>query len=248
MMRSRILPSQTVLAEVALMFLPALPAYLWLWPNVEGTAWLMPVQVGVYVYFLAGCLLIGLRRWNLDQLGLNRKGLELSLLGGVLIIAGRVLVTLSVDWPLWQTPITFGGLAGDLLFYIGAVGLAEELLFRGLMYRALEEWRGTRWALWASALAFGVYHVGWQGLAGLVGGFLIGAVFAVIRWRAGGIVGLIFVHGLMDVISKLMLPTMNLQELGRPNIAHPWLLILGYGLIFVVPLYLWRVYGRQRQK
>jgi hypothetical protein len=105
----------------------------------------MPAQVLVYVYFLAGCLLIGLRRWNLDQLGLNRKGLELSLLGGVLIIAGRVLVTLSVDWPLWQTPITFGGLAGDLLFYIGAVGLAEELLFHW-MYRALEEWRGTRWA------------------------------------------------------------------------------------------------------
>ena len=83
MIRSRIPPSQTALAEVALLFLPALPAYLWLWPNVEGKAWLMPVQVVVYVYFLAGCLLIGLRRWNLDQLGLNRKGLELSLLGGV---------------------------------------------------------------------------------------------------------------------------------------------------------------------
>jgi hypothetical protein len=92
-----------------------------------------------------------------------------------------------------------------------------------------------------------VYHVGGQG-CGSDRGFLIGAVFAVIRWRAGGFVGLIFVHGLMDVISKLMLPTMNLQELGRPNIAHPWLLILGYGLIFAVPLVLWRVYGRQRQK
>ncbi len=37
-MRPRNLRSQTALAEVALMFLPALPAYLWLWPNVEGTA------------------------------------------------------------------------------------------------------------------------------------------------------------------------------------------------------------------
>jgi len=52
MMRPRNLPSQTALAEVALMFLPALPAYLWLWPNVEGTAWRMPVQVVVYVYGL----------------------------------------------------------------------------------------------------------------------------------------------------------------------------------------------------
>jgi protein-S-isoprenylcysteine O-methyltransferase Ste14 len=238
--RLRPTPSQTALLEVTLMFSPALPAYLWLWPSVRGTDWLMPVQVAVYIYFLAGGLFIGLRRWTLRQLGLNWQGLWLSLISGALVIAGRVLVTLSVDWPLWQNPVTLAGLIGDLLFYFGAVGLVEELLFRGLIYRALDEWRGTRLAIWGSSLAFGLYHVGWQGPLGAVAGLLIGAIFAAIRWRAGGFVGLIFVHGLMDEIGKLMLPAINPQDFGRPDIAHPLLLILGYILILIVPLYLWK--------
>jgi hypothetical protein len=59
------------LSEVGVLFLPGIPAYIWLWPNVENTDWLRPVQVLVYLYFLAGCLIIGRRRWSWDQLGLH---------------------------------------------------------------------------------------------------------------------------------------------------------------------------------
>ena len=45
MPQTRLHPSLAALAQVAIMFLPGIPAYLWLWPNVEGTAWFMPVQV-----------------------------------------------------------------------------------------------------------------------------------------------------------------------------------------------------------
>jgi hypothetical protein len=51
-------------------------------------------------------------------------------------------------------------LIGDVLFYLLLVGVTEELVFRGLMYRALEEWRGTRWAIWGTTIAFGLWHVG----------------------------------------------------------------------------------------
>lgn len=34
----------------------------------------------------------------------------------------------------------------------------EELAFRGLLYRCLADWRGTRWAVFASALVFGALH------------------------------------------------------------------------------------------
>ena len=51
------------LVEVGILFLPGIPAYIWLWPNLESTDWFMPVQVLVYVYFLAGGLIIG-RRWS----------------------------------------------------------------------------------------------------------------------------------------------------------------------------------------
>ena len=66
------------LLEFGVLFLPSIPAYLWIWPNVSG-AREQAFQIGVYLYFLAGALWIGLRRWNLSQLGLNWKGLGLSL-------------------------------------------------------------------------------------------------------------------------------------------------------------------------
>lgn len=53
-MKLHLSPSQAALVEIGLLFSPALPAYLWLWPNVSGSEWLIPVQSAVYVYFIAG--------------------------------------------------------------------------------------------------------------------------------------------------------------------------------------------------
>jgi membrane protease YdiL (CAAX protease family) len=240
-----LLPSQAALVEIGLMFLPAIPAYLWLWPSVSGTTWLKPVQSAVYVYFLAGTLLIGLRRWNLDQLGLNRKGIGLSLVCGLAFVVGRILVVVATDLPWKLQPITLERIVYDVAFYFGLVGLIEELLFRGLMYRALDEWRGARLAIWGSALVFGLYHIGGQGPLGALGTFIAGVVFGAIRWRAGGILGLIVAHGLADVTALWMLPSFNIQLLSRPQIVHPTLLILGYGLILGVPVYLWKAPTRK---
>jgi membrane protease YdiL (CAAX protease family) len=212
------------LAEVVLLFTPAIPAYLWLWPAVSGTRWLTSVQVGVYLYFLAGSLAIGLRRWSLSQLGLNRRGILLSLACGLAFILGRTLVLLGTNLWAGLRPIAPLQLAGDVLYYIAAVGLAEELLFRGLIYHALETLRGPRLALWGSAVAFGLYHIG-------VGG---------IRWRAGGILGLILVHGLIDVAAIEMAPVLTSWDFSSVQIPHPSLIALGYLVIGALLVYLWK--------
>ena len=38
-------------------------------------------------------------------------------------------------------------------------GLVEELLFRGLLFALLLRFRGPTWAIWGSAVAFGLIHV-----------------------------------------------------------------------------------------
>lgn len=229
--------------ELALLFLPALPAYLWLWPNVTGLSETV-AQVLVYGYLLAGTLVIGRRHWTWDQLGVNGRGLGLSLACGLALLLGRTLVILAVDWPLWTQPVTGAGLLADGVFYFGAVALTEELLFRGLLYRALEDWRGARLALWGSTLAFGLYHWPSQGPLGFLGTGLVGLVLAVMRWRAGGIVGLVVLHGLIDLQAKLMLPTLDLETLGQPGIVSRPLLLLGYALLIGVPVYLWKFHPR----
>ena len=84
------------LLEVIVLFLPSIPAYIWLWPNVTGAS-LWAADIVVYLYVLAGTLFIGLRRWKPDALGLNRRGLAVSLGSGLLLVGGRVLVMLAVN-------------------------------------------------------------------------------------------------------------------------------------------------------
>lgn len=228
------------LLEVGLLFLPAVPAYLWLWPAVAGTDAWFPVQILAYLYFLVGTLLIGLRRWNAAQLGLNRLGLGLSLAWGAALVAGRTLVLLGTTLASAAGLPPPGKIVSDVLFYILAVGLVEELLFRGLMYRALEDRLGRRWALLGSSVAFGLYHLGSGGLVGVIGTVLLGLYLGGIRLRAGGIVGLVLVHGVSDIAALWLAPSLESASLLEARILHPELIVLGYALIGASAFTLWR--------
>jgi membrane protease YdiL (CAAX protease family) len=236
-------PSLRALLELGLLFLPAIPAYLFLWPNVSGTAQTI-TQIIVYFYILAGTLWIGLRRWTWDQLGVNRRGIELSLICGLFITVGRILVVISVDWG--TTPPVFNLLhfLGAILFYFGLVGIVEELLFRGLVYRLLEDRLGLRWAIWGSSLAFAFWHVPGQGLLAGLGTFFLGLIFALIRWRGGGIVGLIIVHGLIDITVLQLVPEVSSAVYDQIALPHPFVAYCGFFMILAVPVYLWKIYPR----
>jgi len=235
--KSKLPRGLSALLEVVVMFLPAIPAYVWLWPNVQGaSAWVANALSDLYA--IAGSLVIGLRRWSLDELGVNRKGLWLGLACGLAIVTGRSLVILSVDWGLPPPQLSPLRLAGEFVYDFALVGLGQELLFRGLIYRAFEDWRGTRWAIWGSSICFGFWHLGGGPLI-IITTALYGLVFALLRWRTGSIVGAILVHGLMDFAATLLLPNTDVLSLGRPDIAHLAWMMLGLVLIIAPPVYLW---------
>jgi membrane protease YdiL (CAAX protease family) len=240
---SKIHPSLSALLEVGVMFLPAIPAYLWMWPNLKGAQNDL-FQVIVYVYILVGTLYIGLRRWNWSQLGVNRKGIWLSLGCGLVILAARLMIILSIDWSVRPPQLTWLRLAGGLLYYFGLVGLVEELLFRGLIYRLLEDWRGVRWAIWGSSIGFLLWHIFGQGPLVGFATLLIGLLFALIRWRAGGILGLIVLHGLWDLETTLLVADSNTEILspGKFSFANPAVIWLGTVLLILVPVYLWKIH------
>jgi hypothetical protein len=47
---------------------------------------------------------------------------------------------------------------------------------------------------------------------------------------------------LADITSVELMPSTDINQLGRPAITHPALLILGYLLILLLPLYLWKIH------
>jgi membrane protease YdiL (CAAX protease family) len=240
------------LIEVGILFLPAIPAYLWVWPNLQGTSETV-FQVLVYLYVLAGTVFIGRRRWTWQELGINRNGIWLSLGCALAFVAARLLIIKGVAWQVSPAPLSAAGLAWDIFYLFALVGLVEELLFRGLVYRAMEDWRGgvghkhsARWAIWGSAFGFMLWHIFGQGPVIGITTLVIGLAFALIRWQAGGIVGLIVLHGLWDLESTLMVSGDNstLFSQGYPAIASPGLIWLGTALLVLTPLYVWLIHPK----
>jgi membrane protease YdiL (CAAX protease family) len=232
-------PSLAALLEIGILFLPAIPAYLWMWPNLPDE-FARLVQAIVYVYVLAGTVVIGRRRWSWSQLGLNRNGIGLTLACGLALLAARLMIILAIDWTVDSPELTWLRAVLDILYYFGLVSLTEELLFRGLVYRLLEDWKGVRWAIWGSSFGFMLWHIFSQGVLVGLATFLIGLLFALMRLRSGGIVGLIVLHGLWDLETAWLLSGSNAEilDMQHLSIANPTLLWLGTALLLAVPLYL----------
>ncbi len=91
-----------------------------------------------------------------------------------------------------------------------ATPVVEELTFRGLLLRYLEERMNPRRALILSAALFGAFHVlGANGTAGatiaMVQTFLAGLVLAYVTQKSGRLSRAIFVHGGFNLVTILVL-------------------------------------------
>ena len=121
---------------------------------------------------------------------------------------------------------------GTILVVGFAAGIVEELLFRGVLYRLLEDTFGSWAAIGISALFFGLVHLGnsnatWQGAIGIAleAGLLFAALYAFTRnlwlvmgvhfaWNVvqGPILGIV-VSGSTDGGQGILRSTMNGPEL-----------------------------------
>ena len=86
-----------------------------------------------------------------------------GLVPGVLVGAGLFVLVYAILWALGA--VTFGGFdglagIGHALAIAIASAVGEEIVFRGVVYRRLEERLGTAIALLISATVFGLVHAG----------------------------------------------------------------------------------------
>ena len=135
-------------------------------------------------------------------------GLILALLVGSLLQAFLVGRNLKVRDKLLKAfrtldfilPVTREERAWFALVSITA-GICEEILYRGFLIRYLSEspWHaGIRYAMAVSSLAFGMAH-GYQGLKGIAGTAIIGAVMAVVFIITGSLWLPIALHAAFDL-------------------------------------------------
>lgn len=119
--------------------------------------------------------------------GLLGGSLLFSFIIGILWLFGSYHVTGTQSDTHWLAQVLVLGIAA---------GVGEEIVFRGVLFRIVEEGIGTWWALAISALVFGLLHIGnpgatvWTAVAiAIEAGILFGLVYHLTRslWACIGL-------------------------------------------------------------
>lgn len=188
-----------VLLPLYILFTSSLP---WFFLN---QAWLLPA---VYSVILAICFWhIYRKKLSLREIGFTNARLPKYILMGTLvgILLGTVeyfIITPAASFPSFE----FGYLVRDLIYMILFVGLAEELLFRGLIQRDMMKLLGWKWGLIGASLMFAVMHLTWRSIPELVFTFVAGLIFGYLYYRTRSLTVPIVAHGIANTVLVAILP------------------------------------------
>ena len=199
-------PVTQMLARIAFFLLAAaLIAYVfsllpWQPPKTKGISGELTQEPGwaafkllrsiVTVFGAYWLMVFLLERRPLDELAPRPAPLQLTvgwLLGMAVLLASTAAIALAGGFAVlgtnWDAPL----LVPLLVLGIGP-GVTEEIMFRGVLFRVVEQALGTWVAIVVSALFFGAVHLGnpnatwWSSLAiAIEAGFLLGIAFAWTR-------------------------------------------------------------------
>ena len=86
------------------------------------------------------------------------------------------------------------------------VGLAEELLFRGLLQSDLTRALGWKWGVVLSSLMFAVMHLTWRSIPELFFVFFASLILGYLYYKTKSLVAPIVMHGIGNVILVAIMP------------------------------------------
>lgn len=166
-------------------------------------------------YLLVPVCFMRIEHMTLNDIGLTKNRLFIQVINGLLIgcveafVIVGVTVLLGFKEQLGQPLYENGWIYAIYFFYtIFAVGLFEEIFFRGYIYKKLLDIREEKWfAIIISSLIFGVCHlVGGssllQNVPQVLVATMVGIFYCVLREkiRDFSLVSLIFMHGMYDFL------------------------------------------------
>jgi membrane protease YdiL (CAAX protease family) len=138
--------------------------------------------------------------FRVSWLSRGRPGWKAGLAVWTLVLGGTALLYQHALVAMFKNGVRIPPLGLGLIAAVIAWPVAEEWLFRGLLWRELcSGHENDRWALVAVAVsvtsvAFGLWHLPHSSSPVWVHA-LFGALMALLRWRTGGIMACVVVHG-----------------------------------------------------
>lgn len=160
-------------------------------------------------------VIIGLCLWHVYQKNLNlreifgfskSKLLRYSLLGlaiGAVLGVGEYLILRPAPaFPTFEVKYLFR----DMVYMFLFVGVAEELLFRGLIQRDLTGAFGWKWGLFSASALFSVMHLTWRSIPELGFVFIAGLILGALYLKTKSLTVPIVAHGATNVMLVAILP------------------------------------------
>jgi membrane protease YdiL (CAAX protease family) len=154
----------------------------------------------LYLVLSLASLATGRWKFSFKSIGVTSQGISRGLAYAAIVLLVTLAFILLLQLPVLLVPFS-PALLSPVLFYL-AVALGEEIWFRGLMFQGFFQWKGPVTAVVCSVLVFGLFHVPLQGWYGVALALSMGLPFAVVRLRTNNIIGLIFVHWLIDLVDS----------------------------------------------
>ncbi|BDZ71701.1 CPBP family intramembrane glutamic endopeptidase [Methanobacterium petrolearium] len=105
-------------------------------------------------------------------------------------------------------------LIGGFIILLLSTGLAEELLFRGILQNNTMKLIGPAWGLLYTSLVFTTMHIGWIYFADLVFVFCVAMFYGYCLIKTKSIMGITLAHGLSNSMLFLVMPFINLAYFG----------------------------------
>lgn len=132
-----------------------------------------------------------LARRSISEISRQRAGIEAGmglLTGALFIVVSTIIIVAMGGYSLqWANSVDMSSVLITSIEAALGVAIVEELIFRGFMFQAIQDWVGVWPALAVTSLFFGVAHLGntgatlWSSFAITIeAGFLLGAAFL---WR-----------------------------------------------------------------
>ena len=164
--------------------------------------------------------ILGLCLWHIYQKNLSLKELfgfskekllKYSLIGlaigAPLGVVEYLVLHPSPAFPTFEVKY----LLRDVVYMFLFVGVAEELLFRGLIQRDLTEAFGWKWALFGTSVIFAVMHLTWRSIPELGFVFIAGLILGALYLKTRSLVAPIVAHGVNNVMLVAVVPYIFMQ-------------------------------------
>lgn len=166
-----------------------------------------------WLLFLIPAILMIVNKEKLNSIGLKKEKIPLQIGIGVLLA-----VSMSLAFTVIPILLGFKEMVGStsytqvwkfiyqFIYSIIGVGLAEELTFRGYIFKKLLEIKNDKWfAIIISSVLFGLFHIFSGNIIQVLMTTFLGFLFCIFREKIKGcdLISLIIAHGMYDAMIVL---------------------------------------------